>query len=49
VNIERQYAEQLPDVQGNFANLGQVFINVIKKCHSVITGGKRENNIEDKP
>ena len=40
VNIERQYAEQLPDVQGNFANLGQVFINVIKNAIQSLPEGK---------
>ncbi|MDI6776899.1 MAG: ATP-binding protein [Syntrophales bacterium] len=32
VEIERKFAENLPDVEGNFANLGQVFINVIKNA-----------------
>ena len=40
VNIERQYAEQLPDVQGNFANLGQGFINVIKNAIQSLPEGK---------
>jgi two-component system NtrC family sensor kinase len=40
VNIERQYAEQLPDIQGNFANLGQVFINVIKNAIQSLPEGK---------
>jgi len=30
VEIEKNYDENLPLVEGNFANLGQVFINVIK-------------------
>lgn len=30
--IERNYEEDLPNVQGNFANLGQVFINMIKNA-----------------
>ena len=32
VEIERKFAENLPEVEGNFANLGQVFINVIKNA-----------------
>lgn len=40
VAIERQYAEPLPDVQGNFANLGQVFINVIKNAIQSLPEGK---------
>lgn len=32
VEIERKFAENLPEVEGNFANLGQVFINVFKNA-----------------
>jgi len=32
VIIEKNYEEDLPNVQGNFANLGQVFINMIKNA-----------------
>jgi two-component system NtrC family sensor kinase len=32
IEIEKDYDEDLPYVEGNFANLGQVFINVIKNA-----------------
>lgn len=32
VVIEKRYASDLPDVEGNFANLGQVFINMIQNA-----------------
>ncbi len=32
IDIEKHYDEDLPFVEGNFANLGQVFINVIKNA-----------------
>jgi two-component system NtrC family sensor kinase len=32
VDIDKKYEENLPDVQGNFANIGQVFINIIKNA-----------------
>jgi len=32
IEIEKQYDDDLPYVEGNFANLGQVFINVIKNA-----------------
>ncbi len=32
VNIEKNYAENLPVVEGNFANLGQVMINIIQNA-----------------
>ena len=32
VNIEKRLGENLPEIEGNFANLGQVFINVIKNA-----------------
>ncbi|MBN2179819.1 MAG: GAF domain-containing protein [Deltaproteobacteria bacterium] len=32
VEIERNYDRNLPDIEGNFANLGQVFINIIKNA-----------------
>jgi len=30
VEIEKRYEENLPEIRGNFANLGQVFINLVK-------------------
>ncbi len=40
VEIEKDYDENLPEVEGNFANLGQVFINVIKNALQTLPGGK---------
>jgi two-component system NtrC family sensor kinase len=40
VDIEKEYEENLPDIQGNFANLGQVFINVIKNAIQALPEGK---------
>jgi two-component system NtrC family sensor kinase len=40
VDFDKQYQESLPDVQGNFANLGQVFINVIKNAVQALPEGK---------
>jgi two-component system NtrC family sensor kinase len=40
VEIDRQYDVSLPDVQGNFANLGQVFINMIKNALQAIPEGR---------
>jgi two-component system NtrC family sensor kinase len=39
VEIERNYDENLPVVEGNFANLGQVFINVIKNALQALPNG----------
>lgn len=39
IEIERQYDETLPDIEGNFANLGQVFINIIKNALQVAPEG----------
>lgn len=40
VAIEKHLAEDLPRVEGNFANLGQVFINVIKNAFQALPGGR---------
>lgn len=40
VEIEKNYDENLPVVEGNFANLGQVFINVIKNALQSLPEGK---------
>jgi len=32
LNIIKNYADNLPDIQGNFANLGQVALNIIKNA-----------------
>jgi two-component system, NtrC family, sensor kinase len=37
--IEKRYDEKLPQVEGNFANLGQVFINVIKNAMESLPDG----------
>ena len=40
VAIIKQYDDNLPDVQGNFANLGQVFINIVKNAIQALPEGK---------
>jgi two-component system NtrC family sensor kinase len=39
IEIEKQYDEDLPFVEGNFANLGQVFINIIKNAIESLPDG----------
>jgi signal transduction histidine kinase len=40
VVIEKDYEENLPRVNGNFANLGQVFLNIIKNALQALPDGK---------
>lgn len=40
VSIEKDYDENLPEIEGNFANLGQVFINIIKNALQVLPESK---------
>jgi len=40
VDIEKEYEEDLPEIKGNFANLGQVFINVIKNAVQALPEGR---------
>ncbi len=40
VTIEKDYDGGLPEIEGNFANLGQVFINVIKNAMQALPGGE---------
>ncbi|MFA4915102.1 MAG: ATP-binding protein [Syntrophales bacterium] len=40
VDIVKDYEENLPKVNGNFANLGQVFINIIKNALQALPDGK---------
>jgi two-component system NtrC family sensor kinase len=40
VIIKKDYEENLPRVNGNFANLGQVFINIIKNALQALPDGK---------
>jgi len=40
VIIEKDYDENLPRVNGNFANLGQVFMNIIKNAIQALPDGK---------
>ena len=40
VKIEKDYDEDLPEIEGNFANLGQVFINIIKNAIQALPEGK---------
>jgi two-component system NtrC family sensor kinase len=39
VEIEKEYDENLPVIEGNYANLGQVFINVIKNSLQSLPNG----------
>jgi signal transduction histidine kinase len=39
IEIEKKYDNALPSVQGNFANLGQVFINLVKNAIEAIDSG----------
>jgi two-component system NtrC family sensor kinase len=39
IEIEKKYDNDLPVVEGNFANLGQVFINVIKNAIEAMDSG----------
>ena len=39
IEIEKKYDRGLPVVEGNFANLGQVFINVIKNAIEALDNG----------
>lgn len=40
VKIHKEYEDNLPDVQGNFANLGQVFINMVKNAIQALPEGR---------
>jgi len=40
VTIEKRYEEALPPVEGNFANLGQVMINIIRNALQALPEGK---------
>ena len=40
VEIDENYDEDLPDIKGNFANLGQVFLNIILNAFQAV-GEKR--------
>ncbi|MDY0045587.1 MAG: ATP-binding protein, partial [Syntrophales bacterium] len=42
VKIERKFDESCPEIEGNFANLGQVFINIIKNALQALpeSGGR---------
>ncbi|OPY92180.1 MAG: Sensor protein ZraS [Syntrophaceae bacterium PtaU1.Bin231] len=38
VEVEKRYDGALPEIRGNFANLGQVFINLIKNAIQAVEG-----------
>ncbi|MEA3279316.1 MAG: ATP-binding protein [Thermodesulfobacteriota bacterium] len=38
LNIVENYADDLPDIQGNFANLGQVALNIINNAIQAVDG-----------
>lgn len=40
VTVERNFDDDLPAIKGNFANLGQVFINIIKNAVQALPEGK---------
>jgi len=40
IEIEKKYDNELPLVEGNYANLGQVFINVIKNAIEALASGQ---------
>jgi len=40
ITIEKNLGEDLPEVEGNFANLGQVFINIIGNAIQALPDGK---------
>ena len=46
ISIEKTYEEGLPPVEGNFANLGQVFINIIKNALQSLPEGKGVINLK---
>lgn len=46
VEIVKRYSENLPEIGGNFANLGQVFINIIKNALQSLPGGKGKIELE---
>jgi two-component system, NtrC family, sensor kinase len=40
VHIEKIYASDIPEIDGNFSNLGQVFMNLIKNALQALPEGK---------
>ncbi|MCK4534643.1 MAG: GAF domain-containing protein, partial [Syntrophobacterales bacterium] len=40
ITIEKNLGEDLPEIEGNFANLGQVFINIIGNAIQAISDGE---------
>jgi len=40
VTIKKDYDQELPEIEGNFANLGQVFINIIKNAIQALPEGE---------
>lgn len=40
LTIKRDFQSNLPDIKGNFANLGQVFLNIIKNALQSLPGGR---------
>jgi two-component system NtrC family sensor kinase len=46
VEIVKRYSEDLPEIGGNFANLGQVFINTVKNALQSLPGGKGRIELE---
>ncbi len=48
VEIEKDYDENLPVIEGNYANLGQVFINVIKNALQALPSGAGKITLKTK-
>lgn len=46
VMIEKVFQEDLPEVEGNFSNLGQVFVNIIKNALQALPEGKGNIRLE---
>jgi two-component system NtrC family sensor kinase len=49
VEIVKEYADALPSVEGNFANLGQVLINIIRNALQALPEGKGRITLATRP
>ncbi|MBC2694428.1 MAG: GAF domain-containing protein [Desulfobacteraceae bacterium] len=45
INLVQNYAKDLPEIQGNFANLGQVAINIIQNAIQAVINNKGTINL----
>ena len=46
IEVVEAYEENLPEIRGNFANLGQVCLNIISNAILVVDSGKGKINIK---